>query len=81
MAEPKFGEAMGKLEKIVADLERGDLTLEESLVKYEEGVKLARLCSNLLEAAQKKVEILMKTEGAKLQKKPFVGLGTGDTIE
>ena len=48
MAEVKFEEALKKLEKIVEDLERGDLSLDEALKKYQEGIELSRLCSQRL---------------------------------
>ncbi len=64
MAQEKFEDALKKLEKIVAELESGKLTLDESLKKYEEGVKLSNMCSKLLESAQKKIEILSKREPA-----------------
>ncbi|MDD4909066.1 MAG: exodeoxyribonuclease VII small subunit [Candidatus Omnitrophica bacterium] len=64
MAEKDIFEAsFKKLEKIVAELEDGKLTLDESLKKYEEGVRLARECSKMLESAQKKAEMLIKKEG------------------
>ena len=61
MAEVSFEKALEKLEKIVGELESGDLPLEDALKRYEEGVKLARLCNKKLETAQKKVEILLKS--------------------
>ena len=64
MAEIKFEEALKKLEKIVADLEAGKLPLDESLKKYEEGIRLAQSCSKILETAQKKVEVLTKKDGS-----------------
>ncbi len=64
MPEIKFEEALKKLEKIVSDLESGKLPLDESLKKYEEGVRLVSSCSKILETAQKKVEVLTKKEGA-----------------
>jgi len=64
MSEIKFEEALKKLEKIVSDLESGKFPLEESLKKYEEGVRLVYSCSKILETAQKKVEVLAKKEGA-----------------
>lgn len=70
MAEIKFEEALKKVEKIVSDLEAGKLPLDESLKKYEEGVRLVAACSRLLEQAQKKVEVLTKKEGV-FQLKPF----------
>ncbi|MFH1779234.1 MAG: exodeoxyribonuclease VII small subunit [Candidatus Omnitrophota bacterium] len=69
--EIKFEDALKKLEKIVSDLESGDLLLDDSLKKYEEGVKLAQFCSKKLEAARRKVEILVKTSSGKLEAKPF----------
>jgi exodeoxyribonuclease VII small subunit len=70
MPEIKFEEALKKLEKIVSDLEAGDMSLEESLSKYEEGIKLSKICSRQLEAAKSKVELLMKS-GSKFDIKPF----------
>ena len=70
MAEIKFEEALKKLEKIVGDLEAGKLPLDESLKKYEEGVRLVAHCSKILEQSQKKVEVLTKKEGGFLLK-PF----------
>jgi len=70
MAEIKFEEALKKLEKIVSDLEAGEMSLDESLAKYEEGIKLSKICSRQLEAAKSKVELLMKT-GGKFELSPF----------
>ena len=70
-AEMKFEEALKKLEKTVSDLESGELSLDDSLKKYEEGVKLAQFCSKKLDTARRKVEILVKTGGGKLETKPF----------
>ena len=70
MADIKFEEALKKLEKIVSDLETGDMSLDESLSKYEEGIKLSKICSRQLEAAKSKVELLMKS-GNKFEFKPF----------
>ena len=58
-----FEEDIKRLEKIVDDLAGGKLTLAESIKKYEEGIKLARGCSAVLNEAQRKVELLMKKEG------------------
>jgi len=70
MPEIKFEEALKKLEKIVSDLEAGDLSLDESLARYEEGVKLSKACTMKLEAAKSKVELLMRS-GSKFEVKPF----------
>ena len=71
MAEIKFEDALKKLEKIVADLEDGNLSLDDALEKYEEGIKLSKLCSKKLEVAKKKVEILLKSEDGTVDLKPF----------
>ena len=55
----KFEESMERLEKIVKDLESGDLVLEESLVEFEEGVSLVKDCRDYLEGAKQKVEVLL----------------------
>ena len=71
MAEIKFEDALKKLEKIVGDLEDGDLSLDEALERYEEGIRLSKLCAKKLEAAKKKVEILLKNEGGSIELKEF----------
>ena len=67
----KFEDALERLEKIVSQLEEGELALDESLKIFEEGIKLSRLCSSKLEEAEKKIEILMKSKEGQLEKKPF----------
>ena len=71
MAEIKFEEALKKLEKIVEDLEEGELSLGEALKKYQEGIQLSRLCSQRLEDAKKKVEQLTKNKKGEFELKPF----------
>ncbi|MDD5431640.1 MAG: exodeoxyribonuclease VII small subunit [Candidatus Omnitrophica bacterium] len=58
-----FEEDLKKLQKIVEELSSGKLTLGESMKKYEEGVKLAQSCSQVLNDAERKVDLLMKKEG------------------
>ena len=58
-----FEEDLKRLQNIVEELSSGKITLGESLKKYEEGVKLAQLCSKTLADAQRKVELLMKKDG------------------
>lgn len=71
MAEVKFEEALKKLEKIVEDLEKGDLSLDEALKKYQEGIELSRLCSQRLENAKKKIDLLVKNKKGEFELKPF----------
>ena len=67
---PKFEECLQRLEKIVQELERGGVPLEESLKLFEEGMQLSAACRKELEEAEGKVEILLKQNG-KLQAEPF----------
>ena len=71
MAEIKFEEALKKLEKIVEDLEKGDLSLDEALKKYQEGVELSRLCSQRLDNAKKKIDVLVKNKKGEFELKPI----------
>lgn len=71
MAELKFEEALARLEEIVGRLEKGDLSLEESLKLFEDGVGLSKACIKKLNEAEKKVEVLIKNREGGLEKKPF----------
>lgn len=63
-AAPSFEEALKRLEEIVSTLERGDASLEESIALFEEGTKLRKLCSAMLEAATARVRELTEEDGA-----------------
>ena len=65
-----FEETMKNLEQIANDLEKGDLNLEESVNKFEEGMKLSKQCSQILENAEKKINILIENEG-KIEEENF----------
>ena len=71
MAQKKFEDAMKKLEEIVQSLENGDLSLEESLKGFEEGMKLVKLCSEKLEEADQRVQLLVKESEGKYSTEPF----------
>ncbi|MBI4352499.1 MAG: exodeoxyribonuclease VII small subunit [Candidatus Omnitrophica bacterium] len=73
--EIEFEAALKRLETIVGDLEGGDLSLEEALKRYEEGVRMADVCSKRLSEAEKRVEVLMKTAQGKFKTEPFEGSG------
>lgn len=62
MKEVKFEEAMQELEMIAKELEKGDLTLEESVSKFEEGMKLSKQCNTIIEEAEKKIAILLQKD-------------------
>ena len=63
----KFEDALSKLESIVEKLEQGELSLEESLAAFEEGIRLSRMCSKRLDEAEKKIEVLIKGEDGQLK--------------
>ena len=65
-----FEEALAKLEDIAKELEEGELSLEESLKKFDEGVKLAAFCNEKLGEAQQKIDLLLK-KGGTLAAVPF----------
>jgi exodeoxyribonuclease VII small subunit len=69
---PSFEESLKKLETIVDQLEKGDLTLEDSLKLFEEGVGLSAACKKELETAEGKVEILIKQRDGSLKTEPFL---------
>lgn len=66
----KFEECLERLEKIVQELEKGEVPLEKSLTLFEEGMQLSASCRKQLEDAEGKVEILLKQNG-RLQTVPF----------
>ena len=72
MAKEKFEDALEKLEGIVRKMETGELSLEESLKAFEEGIRLTRLCAGKLDEAERRVEILLR-DGDGLSIKPFQG--------
>jgi len=79
MAKKKtFEDSMSQLEKIVEDLEDGDLPLETALKKFEEGVRLSKFCSDKLEETEKKVSQLLKDENGNLSEKPFPANNTDE---
>lgn len=74
MSKKTFEEALESLEQITRELENGDLSLEKSLKKFDEGIKLAELCNQRLEEAQQKVDLLLKKDG-RLVSVPFNNSG------
>ena len=71
MAVEKFETALKKLEEVVKKLEGGDLSLEDSLKAFEEGVKQASFCSKKLNEAEKRVELLMKLKDGSFTREDF----------
>lgn len=71
MAKKTFEESLSRLEQITSELENGDLDLEESLKKFDEGIKLTEFCNKKLEEAHKKVTLLLKKDG-EITATPFI---------
>ena len=63
MATANFEKNMSDLENIVTELEKGDLNLDESISKFEEGIKISKQCNKILETAEKKITILLENDG------------------
>ena len=63
MSKENFEESMKKLESIVNELENGNLNLDESVEKFEEGMKIAKQCNTILEDSEKIITILLEKDG------------------
>ncbi len=66
-----FEDAMKKLEEIANDLEKGDLTLDESVKKFEDGMNLSKKCNDFLETAEKKITMLINN-GNEIKEETFI---------
>lgn len=67
-----FEEKMKRLEEIATELEKGNLDLDTSVSKFEEGMKISKECSEMLEKAEKKITMLIKGENGELAEENFV---------
>ncbi len=63
MSKDNFEDSMKRLEEIVNELEKGDLNLDESVKKFEEGMKISKQCNKILQDAEKKITILLENDG------------------
>jgi exodeoxyribonuclease VII small subunit len=72
MAQEKFEVSLKKLEESVTRLESGDLSLEDSLKVFEEGIKHSAICSRKLHEAQKRVELLLKQKDGSFAREEFL---------
>ncbi len=68
--EHSFEDALALLEDIVKSLEEGNMSLDESLQKFEQGIRLSRLCNSKLDDAEKKINLLLKNTDGSLVIKP-----------
>jgi exodeoxyribonuclease VII small subunit len=72
MAKQNFESAMKQLEAIVQELESIDLPLEKAIKKFEDGVQLAKFCSEKLDETEKRISILLKDQNGQVVEKPFL---------
>ncbi len=66
-----FEEQIQELEKIINELENGNLNLDDSVVKFEEGMKISKECNKMLENAEKKITILLNDENGEKKEENF----------
>ena len=71
MKELNFEETMENLEKIVQELEKGDLNLDDSISKFEEGMKLSKSAGKYLEEAEKKITMLVSDKDGNITEEQF----------
>ncbi len=79
MKKPDFETSLKELEEIVEQLETSDLTLDETLAKYESGIKIYKQCYQVLEKAEKKINILLKNSIGETRTEEFDLKKTIDT--
>ncbi|HEX3818255.1 MAG TPA: exodeoxyribonuclease VII small subunit [Chthoniobacterales bacterium] len=75
-APPSFEEAMKRLEEIVEKMESGELPLEDLIVRYEEGVKLVKVCQERLTSAEERIEMITRNSAGKPVVKDFEAIAT-----
>jgi exodeoxyribonuclease VII small subunit len=73
-----FENAIAELETIVAKLEKGELTLDESIEYFQKGVELSGFCSKKLDEVEKKISILIADEKGNIREEPFTIERTGE---
>lgn len=69
-----FEQSISELEDIVSKLENGDVSLDESLELFEQGIKLSKNCQKILDTAEKKVSVLMANEDGEMEEQEFAGI-------
>lgn len=67
-----FEESLSELEQIASNLESGNLGLDEAIKEFEKGIKLSKECSQKLDEAEKKINILVQGEDGELKEENFI---------
>ena len=81
MAKKTFEQAMEQLEKIVEELEAGDLPLEKSMRKFEEGMELTRFCTRKLDETEKKINLLLQDKQGNVVEQPLLADSESDDTD
>jgi exodeoxyribonuclease VII small subunit len=71
MPKLTFEKSIQQLEEIVQELESGDLPLEKAIQRFEEGMRLSKRCSEMLDATEKKISVLVRNSDGTLSEQPF----------
>ncbi len=69
--ELSFEAALAELERVVQELERGDLPLDEAILRYQSGMRLVRDCRDRLKAAEQRIEMVLAQEEQEIVTRPF----------
>lgn len=80
MEKINFEESMKELQDVVNKLEKGNLTLDESIEEFQKGIKFAKLCSKKLDDIEKKITILMEEQDGEIKEQVFLVEGDNDDI-
>ena len=81
MAKQTFEKAMKQLEQIVDELESGDLPLEKAIKKFEDGIRLSKFCSDLLDETEQRITLLTRSADGQLAETPFLEAGEAPVSE
>lgn len=73
ISEKSFEKAMSELEEVVAKLEKGELTLDESIEYFQKGVELSKFCSKQLDEVERKITLLIEKENGEIQEEQMPG--------
>ncbi len=79
--QPTFEEAMAKLDQIVAEIASGKVGLEDSLTMYEKGMELVNRCREILDNAEKRIEMLTARDGKLTAEPTDIGLDAGNPVQ
>ena len=66
-----FEDAMKNLEEIVAELEKGDLSLDQSVEKFKKGMEMSNYCNEMLDSAEKSIQVILKDQNGNTTEAPF----------